>query len=52
MKDRWCIFSTDTRTTQWEDPRLKNSAITGPVSIVCEILKKTEKYSLGWLKGF
>lgn len=26
---------TDTRTTQWEDPRLQNSAITGPVSIIC-----------------
>lgn len=34
------FFSTDTRTTQWEDPRLKNSAITGPVSILCEILTK------------
>lgn len=26
-------FCTDTRNTQWEDPRLQSPAITGPVSI-------------------
>lgn len=34
------FYPTDTRTTQWDDPRLKNSAITGPVSIVWEMLTK------------
>uniref|UniRef100_A0A6Q2ZAQ3 HECT-type E3 ubiquitin transferase n=1 Tax=Esox lucius TaxID=8010 RepID=A0A6Q2ZAQ3_ESOLU len=28
-RSQLCIF-TDTKTTQWEDPRLQNSAITGP----------------------
>lgn len=26
------LYSSDTKATQWEDPRLQNSAITGPVS--------------------
>lgn len=25
--------NSDTKTTQWDDPRLQNSAITGPVSM-------------------
>lgn len=27
-----CLFHSDTKTTQWEDPRLQSPAITGPVS--------------------
>ena len=26
------VFHPDTKTTQWEDPRLQSPAITGPVS--------------------
>jgi len=28
------IFYLDTRTTQWEDPRLNNPKIAGPVSFI------------------
>jgi len=27
-------FYLDTRTTQWEDPRLNNPKIAGPVSLI------------------
>jgi len=27
------VFTLDTRTTQWEDPRLNNPKIAGPVSV-------------------
>lgn len=43
---------SDTRTTQWEDPRLQSSAITGPVSIISVEgeFDKTDQYSV--LEGF
>lgn len=33
MKNISLSLSSDIKRTQWEDPRLQNVAITGPVSI-------------------
>lgn len=42
------LYVIDTRTTQWDDPRLQNSAITGPVSMNMKYL--THCTSVTWYK--
>lgn len=31
------FYFIDTKNTQWEDPRLQNAAITGPVSMTLKV---------------
>lgn len=32
------FYFIDTKNTQWEDPRLQNAAITGPVSMTLKVV--------------
>lgn len=32
------FYFIDTKNTQWEDPRLQNAAITGPVSMNLKVV--------------
>lgn len=32
------FYFIDTKNTQWEDPRLQNAAITGPVSTTLKVV--------------
>lgn len=32
------LLLLDTRTTQWEDPRLNNPKIAGPVSLILNLI--------------
>lgn len=52
------FYLIDTKTTQWDDPRLQNSAITGPVSIekikyiLVKLLNKSVEIFVLMLMGF